>query len=148
MVNRREQMNRNTSAMLIHVYIVRKVGGVMGCLHFLALFFFYKASGSCAMIFPSQNISLSWKSKYDLKYLTRKMYILKWDNHVTNVRVIVLGLLKGLVSSHFVQRPFRTKTTSYKGDHVVQRHRSHFEQGFFVRGGTWIFTYKRRGIIS
>ena len=51
------------------------------------------------------------------------------------------------VSSHFVQKPFRTKTTSYKGDHFVQRHRSHFEQGFFVRGGTWIFTYTRRGII-
>ena len=50
------------------------------------------------------------------------------------------------IDSHFVQRPFRTKPTSYKGDHFVQKHRSHFEQGFFVQGGTWIFT--RRGMIS
>ena len=50
------------------------------------------------------------------------------------------------IDSHFVQRPFRTKTTSYKGDHFVQKHRSHFEQGFFVRGGTWniYFTYTPR----
>ena len=45
-------------------------------------------------------------------------------------------------------KSLRTKTTSYKGDHFVQEHRSHFEQGFFVRGGTWIFTYTSRGIIS
>ena len=42
------------------------------------------------------------------------------------------------------QRPFWTKTISYKGDLFVQKHRSHFVQGFFVRGGTWIFTYTCR----
>ena len=49
-------------------------------------------------------------------------------------------IVSGTIDSHFVQRQFRTKTTSYKGDHFVQKHRSHFEQGFFVRGGTLIFT--------
>ena len=52
--------------------------------------------------------------------------------------------LKSLIDSHFVQRPFRTKTTSYKGDHFVQKHRSHVEQGFFVKSGTWIFTFTRQ----
>ena len=49
-------------------------------------------------------------SIYNLKYFTREMYSLKFTfplidmkkktarcNHVTNVRVIVLGLLKGLI---------------------------------------------------
>ena len=58
------------------------------------------------------------------------------------------SILGKMIDSHFVQRPFRTKTTSYKGDQFVQKHRSHFEQGFFGRGGTWIFTYTRKGVIS
>ena len=34
------------------------------------------------------------------------------------------------VSGHFIQRTFHTKTISYTRDHFVQKHRSHFVQGF------------------
>ena len=62
--------------------------------------------------------------------------------NISIVPCMVLLVLK----SHFYQW-CRCKVISYK-DHFVQKHRSHLVQGFFVRGGTRIFTYTPWGVIS